>query len=302
MSTFTHDYRRHNAPPRRSWKPPESIQFSSAPFDAGTGYSENYVRHPIQNHEQKERNHYVPPCMPFDGITTFGRDYTKKEIKKTESCKPAAEVFHSDDPIDDATTFKNDFRRWPGERISAHQQEQYTKPEVEMDCNTTYRLQYMPHSVQKEATLKTGEGKVITSGEFQGLTTYRNDYQLWETQRDLLRQRDEWVPNNTQFEGISTFKAHYIPHCVAPAKSMKPDTYDWMSNMPFEGTSMYRTDYVKKEPDNCPAAIIDTSQSKYVYVETDCHGHKQYVPAYKETGPLQHINPITCNIPTAVVT
>lgn len=301
QSTFTRDYRKYNEPPRKSMKPAEAAQLSGAPFDGTTGYRDDYVRHPFQAREQKEKELYKVPNVPFDGLTTFNRDYTKKDAPKTESCKPISEAFQSDAPLDDLTTFKNDYRKWNGERPYVHHHDPYMKPEGEMDHNTTHRLQYKPHPIQKVALMKPGEGRVMIPGEFEGLTNYKCDYKPWGIQREMPKLKDGWVPNNIPFEGTPTYKAHYIPHSIAPPRSMKPDASALLSGAPFDDTTMYRTDYVRKEADICPASILDTTRSHYTYIETDNRGHKQYVPVFEKTTALHQANSTIPKIPAAVV-
>ncbi|BFY97876.1 hypothetical protein BsWGS_00916 [Bradybaena similaris] len=300
QSTFTRDYRRYNEPPRKSLKPLEAAQMSNAPFDGNTGYRDDYIRHPLQPREMKEKEMYRSSNAPFDGMTTFNRDYTKKEAPKTESCKPVSEAFQSGAPLDDLTTFKNDYRRWNGERPHIHQPDQYVKPEGEMDHNTTHRIQFKPHPVQKVALLKPGEGRVMIPGEFNGLTNYKSDYKPWGIQREMPRPKDGWVPNNAPFDGMPTYKAHYVQHSAVPPRSMKPEASAMTSNAPFDDATMYRTDYVKKHADICPAAVLDTRQSRYSYVETDSQGHKQYQPIFEQTTALHQVNGGLPKIPAAV--
>ncbi|XP_005089960.1 stabilizer of axonemal microtubules 2 [Aplysia californica] len=295
QSTFTRDYRKYNEPPRKSIKPSQATHMSEAPFDGNTGYRDDYIRHPMQAREQREKELYKPSNVPFDGMTTFNRDYTKKHGSKTESCKPNAEAFQSDAPLDDLTTFKNDYRKWNGERPYVHQHESYKKPDGEIDLNTTNRIQFKPHPPQRVAMMKPGDGRVMFPGEFEGLTNYKSDYKPWGIHREQPKPREGWVPNNIPFDGTPTYKAHYVPHSMLPPKSLKPDASAMASDAPFDDATMYRTEFTKKHADICPAAILDTNVSKYSYVETDQRGHKQYVPLYETTTPLRRTS--SANIP-----
>ncbi|KAH9520109.1 Stabilizer of axonemal microtubules 1 [Bulinus truncatus] len=301
QSTFTRDFRKYNEPPRKSMKPNEAHQMSDAPFDGHTGYRDDYIRHAFQPREMKEKELYKASNVPFDGLTTFNRDYTKKNAPKTESCKPNSEAFQSDAPLDDLTTFKNDYRKWNGERPFVHNPEQYKKPEGEMDHNTTHRLQYKAHPLQKVALMKPGEGRVMIPGEFNGLTNYNSDYKPWGVQREQPKARDGWVPNTVPFDGTPTYKAHYVPHSIAPSKSMKPDASALMSDAPFDDKTMYRTEYVRKNAEICPAAVIDTRTSRYTYVETDGRGHRQYIPVYEQTTALGNAHMSMPKIPAGMV-
>ena len=282
-------------------RPTEATQLSNSPFDSSTGYRADYIRHPLQAREQREKEKYKGPCAPFDGMSTFTRDFTKKEGGKSESCQPKAEAYQSDAPLDDLTTFKNDFRRWNGDRPHVHMPEQYKAPEGEMDHNTTHRIQYKPHPLQRVAMMKPGEGRVMIPGEFEGMTNYKSDYKPWGIHREMPKAREGWVPNTVPFEGQATYKSHYTAHNIAPPRSMKPDATAMASDAPFEDATMYRTEYTRKQADRCPAAVLNTKASCYTYVETDPRGHKQYLPVYERTTPLRRVSSAAPKVPAVMV-
>lgn len=295
QSTFTRDFRKYNEPPRKAMKPEQATIKSDAPFDGDTGYRADYIKHPMYPREQRQADKYKPSCVPFDGMTTFNRDFTKKNGNKTESCKPNNEAYQSEAPLDDLTTFKNDYRKWNGERPYVHLPESYKKPEGEIDMNTTNKIQFKAYPPQRVAMVKPGDGRVMFPGEFQGMTNYKSDFKQWEMTREKPKPREGWVPNSSAFEGCATYKSHYVQHAHVPVKSMKPNASTMASDQPFDGATMYRTEFIKKHADICPAAILDTNVSKFNYVETDQRGHKQYSSVHETTTPLGKIS--SANIP-----
>lgn len=301
-STFTRDFRKYNEPPRKSLRPNEATHMSNMPFDGNTGYRDDYIRHQLQPREQREKELYKGPAVPFEGLSTFARDYTKKQGEKTESCRPPPAAYQSSAPLDDLTTFKNDYRRWNGEKPYVHQPDAYQKPEGDIDLNTTNRLNFKRHPMQRVAMVKPGEGRVMNPGAFEGLTNYKSDFKPWELNRQMPKVREGWVPNNNPFEGCPTYKAHYIQHAIAPPKSMKPDASAMASNAPFDDATMYRTEFVKKAASICEAAVLDTKASQYTFVETDSRGHKHYKPIWERTTPLRRVSSATApKVPATMV-
>lgn len=69
-----------------------------------------------------------------------------------------------------------------------------------------------------------------------------------------------------------------MPHDSTRTGSFKPDGVAFQSDAPFDGNTLYRTEYTHKEIDPCPAALVDTHRSGYVFDGVDEHGHKVYVP------------------------
>merc|ERR1711879_224063 len=61
--------------------------------------------------------------------------------------------------------------------------------------------------------------------------------------------------------GMPTYKAHYVPHDLNPLKNYKPDNFVDAGKVPFEGATMYKTDYVLKQNEPCP--VIPLTQQGY---------------------------------------
>ncbi len=53
------------------------------------------------------------------------------------------------------------------------------------------------------------------------------------------------------------FLGHYIQHDGGPQPSFKPDGLPYRSTAPFDDTTMYKTEYTKKEIQTCPAIHLE---------------------------------------------
>jgi hypothetical protein len=78
---------------------------------------------------------------------------------------------------------------------------------------------------------------------------------------------------------MSTYKGHYIPHQGGPAASFKPDGLAYKSDAPFDGNTLYRTEFTPKEVEPCAAGLVDTGRAGHVFHSEDEKGHKYYVPS-----------------------
>ena len=97
--------------------------------------------------------------------------------------------------------------------------------------------------------------------------------------RALAKAPNEYVPSGIPFDGTSTYKNHFLGDRGGPAVSFKPDGYAYRSQDPFTNDTSYRTEYVKKDLEKCPAVYVDTDKSPFNYVTTDdSTGHKYYAP------------------------
>ncbi|KAK6188981.1 hypothetical protein SNE40_005044 [Patella caerulea] len=296
-TTFARDYQKYNQPPRQSMKPQEAVKASDIPFDGKTGYRDYYVKHPLEARKAKEQAKYKPSGIPFDGLSTFRRDYTGPPGEKTQSCKPANLAFQSDAPLEDMTTFKNDYRRWATERPHFHDPDTYKRPEGDMDMNTTHLLAYKAHPLQKHMTKRPCSATGLRPGTFDGTTNYSMDFKQWDMgQRSRPTMKPDYNPNTAPFEGLPTYKAHYIKHPVNPMKSCKPDNSAFQSDATFDDGTMYRMDYTPKKIDPCPVTIIETGRSTFKFDHVDGRGHKVYCPVYETVMPINGTGPATNNL------
>jgi hypothetical protein len=92
----------------------------------------------------------------------------------------------------------------------------------------------------------------------------------------MIRADNQYQPSNAPFDGQSTYKGHYIPLQGGPAQSFKPDGLAFRSDAPFDGSTLYRSEFTHKEIEPCPAQLLDTHRSGFVYQTDDEKGHKYY--------------------------
>ena len=78
---------------------------------------------------------------------------------------------------------------------------------------------------------------------------------------------------------------------MQPSKSFRPEN-TVVQGGHFEDRTMYRQDYVPKEVQPCPAAIIDQPTSRYTFAGLDSRGHKTYEPVHTSIRPLQPQSPM----------
>lgn len=299
-STFTHDYIKYPINLRQSMKPEERALHSDDPFDDKTGYRVEYVKHPMPNRFVREKPTWNPNKQPLDGMSNYKKDYTEKTAPKQESCKPPAQAFESDAPFKGSTTHRSDFQKWAMERPYVHEPADYIKPDGIMDLNSTTHLHFPAHKVAARIAVRPPSRRKVT-GDFDGTTNYREDFRKWNAGgRQKPMMKTDYVPPTAPFEGCSTFTAHYVQHKVDPAVACKPNNLVISSNTPFDDGTMYRMEYTKKKSAPCPAAILDTAVSNYVYKEQDEVGHKFYQPITESitTIPTQRICDNTGKIAT----
>ncbi len=286
-STYVKDYIKHSQAPRSALRPDQAPISSNEPFDDRTGYRQDYIKHAMPAKFERPKNEYTQNKIPLENMTTNRRDFTAKDIEKMRSYKPDGTGYRSDAPFDDGTTHKIDFKKWDVQPISLHKDDAYKQPIGEMDLTTNYTTDFTAKPVARAQQIRPASRKKIDA-KFVGDTTYGQDFRKWAGDRaQLAKAGGEYQPSNAPFDGMSTYKGHYIPHQSGPQQSYKPDGGAYRSDAPFDGNTLYRMEYTPKEVEPCPGALVNTHRSGLVFVETDERGHKFYQKSNQAQKPVE---------------
>ncbi|CAC5382555.1 unnamed protein product [Mytilus coruscus] len=229
LTTNRKDYIKHAQPPRQSIKPQEASKLSDAPFADNTGYRQSYQPHILGPKFVREREQYKAPGVPFEGVTTFKRDYRGTIGELTKSFKPDNEAFSSGQPLEDLTTNRKDYIKYPASKPYVHVHEGYKKPEGDMFMQTTHKSTYRQLPWARNAMIRPTDAGKVSNGPFDGTTNYAQNYKQWQVRRVEQPAREGYHPNNAPFEGMSTQKAHFIPQGMVENRSFKPDNTAFQS-------------------------------------------------------------------------
>ncbi|XP_072050668.1 stabilizer of axonemal microtubules 2-like isoform X2 [Amphiura filiformis] len=274
VSTFTRDYAPKRAEMRPNMKPSNSAYQSQDPLDDKTSHRLDYIPHQAQARYVPPKEAYKRNKHPFDSMTTFRRDFTGTNAPRSDSFKPPVDALHSDTPFDDNTTFKTDYRPWEGQRPQPHVPESWSKPAGEMDLATTSKIAYPPHQIRPPSHKRPKTTGRMTEAPFDDRTHYSQDFRQWSSvpeRRGDPTQKPYQRPD-LPFEGTTNYRSHYIPKQAPPVRSLGPDRTANLSSEPFDDRTMYKTEYIPKENALCPA--INLSNAGYEFTMLDQRGHE----------------------------
>ncbi|CAH8654915.1 unnamed protein product [Dicrocoelium dendriticum] len=314
LPTYTSDYIRHQLKPTQSCKPTQRYTKPVVAFDGISDYRDAY-RQPMVT----ERAHPVVTkvCVqkataPMEGISTHMRDYVWKTGEPGASCKPAYTGLSSEAPFQSDTTNRVDFKPWPANlkrTLSSPHMVSYELPKCKMDSDTTYHHDYIPHPGSKKAQpVEPQTCRMISTAPFKGISDYQDSFRAWAIgpRQKGFGPGAGFYQSNAPFDGRSTNKQYYVAHAgCRPAESCKPHPSVLHTGVPFDGATSYRTDYTPKRAERCPAALLNTELSPYVYAHKDENGHLLYCKTTEIKCPIEaslepsQINLIT-NVPVAV--
>lgn len=278
QSSMKTDFIAYNERPPAPCKPTAGAFHSEAPFAGSTDYKDSYIKHPLESRFQKEKAVWQPTGVPIDSLTTFKRDFTPKEGGKMDSCKPTNTGFASNAPFVDDTTNKNDFRQWPLDKPHAHHAADYVKPDGSMDGTTTYATDFVNQPYAKQNMLKP-TAKLAKAAPFEGVSHYKESFHPHGYARvQPINKQGEYQPNPVKFEGQSTFTSDFHPHPIDRVHMLKPSSEVHKSTGPLDDTTTYKEDYIKRQLEPCPAAVLNSPRAGHSYSHQDATGHKFYEP------------------------
>jgi hypothetical protein len=283
--TYQRDYIKHPHAMRSSMKPNEAAKASNAPFEDRTGYRDEYIKHPLQAKEKREAAAWAPNPAKLEGLSNYMKDFVPKDSGKLPSCKPDAAPYQSAAPFQGETTNRHDFTRKQGDRPYVHQHDAYVKPEGEMLLNTTSHTDYIPKATER-ITLRRPPSTKRQPGKFYGQTNYTTDFRKFSSEPVRFAPKSDYQPNEAPFEGLPTYQSDFIQHKSAPVRSLKPTDAGYQSGAPFEGSTEYNNEYIKKAVPPCPVTVINSGgNAGYTFENQDDIGHKWY----QQTPRMEHV-------------
>ncbi|KFQ09767.1 Protein FAM154B, partial [Leptosomus discolor] len=283
-TTFQDDFVPRELNPRQSFKPPCVAKLSDVPFDSATSHRTSYVAHQLEPKFVRSKEEYKPSNQPFEDLTTHRNDFKGLPGQLAKSCKPENAKVGSNAHFNGVTEFQDRFQPWLVSLPEVHKPKEYVPPRGNMDFNSTSHLDYIKHEVSPAVPIRPVSNPRRTNAPFQRNTTTKEDFKAWGSCRQEIIKKEQEIPKPAgKFYDLTTFRSHYIPHQIIPAQSFKPVHVVVPSSAAFQDETMYRTEYTPKKQEICPANY--PSPPSYVYVNTDSRGHKffrQLTPEFSE--------------------
>jgi hypothetical protein len=101
-----------------------------------------------------------------------------------------------------------------------------------------------PQGVSQPIRPKTGGWR--NEGEFEGVSTYKAHYPGYTARRDVRKSPNAWQPNNVPFEGQTSYTHDYVKHPNDYSRQKRAHQRHWI-DAPFDGMSTYNAEYKPHE-------------------------------------------------------
>uniref|UniRef100_F7AK01 Stabilizer of axonemal microtubules 2 n=1 Tax=Equus caballus TaxID=9796 RepID=F7AK01_HORSE len=272
-TTFQDDYVPQEIKPRQSFRPSSVVKRSTCPFDGDTSHRLDYVPYQLEVKSSRPREVYKPTSQPFEDLTTHRRDFQGLAGETAKICRPAHTRVTQRAHFEGSTEFRESFQPWELPPPEVRKVQEYVPPAGAMQSDSTSHLDYVPHQATRVLPIRPLSHRSRNSDPFQGKSTTKEDFPAWESRRQgPVKQQPQIPAPSGRFEGLSTFRCHYVPHELVPTESCRPLQVPVKSSAPFDDVTMYSTEYVPKRREICPASC--PSPPGYVFEHTDSRGHQ----------------------------
>lgn len=251
---------------RESFKPtPEARE--TLPFEGATNYKTQYVSHPVQTRQPREKPTYRPTSAPFNGVSTHRQDYRGLPAEAAKPIRAKVAWESSTATFEGISEFQDKYKAWPMVPRHRHKAKEYCPPEGDMEFLTTAHAHYLGNNdCQRPLSARPAiQAWVMDREPFQARSTMKEDYRAWESvQRPPMVHTDELEKPKGNFENTTTFRSAYTPKTTSRTTSFKP------SQKPMEEEATC----TPKEITPCPAQ--NGSPPGFEYNSTEAGGHRLY--------------------------
>ncbi|XP_029646516.1 stabilizer of axonemal microtubules 2-like [Octopus sinensis] len=218
---------------------------------------------------------WSPPTQKLANESTFTRDFKYNYEPPRKSMRPEI-LSKIEPPLEDKTGYREDYVAHSLPPKVLKEKQTYNLPAVPLDCLTTSRHDYQGQSGPRTLSYKPKLTPVCAQEPFPDMTTFKQDFCEWPTEKRSIRQPTQYVKPPGKVEQNTVHKLTYKEFPVQHTTSYRPKT----SHRPLgniESNTSYNTDYKrfdvppvrisKKEsyaPPEVPFQGISTHQAHFI--------------------------------------
>uniref|UniRef100_A0A2K5NRS4 Stabilizer of axonemal microtubules 2 n=1 Tax=Cercocebus atys TaxID=9531 RepID=A0A2K5NRS4_CERAT len=254
----TDDFVPQEIKPRQIFETSSVVKRSTAPFNGITSHRLDYIPHQLELKFERPKEVCKPTDQRFEDLTTHQYDFQGLIGETAKICRPVHTRVTQNDRFEGSTEFHECFQPW-----------EIPPPEVkkvpDMLFNITSHLNYVPYQANCVVPIRPVSHRRSNNFPFQGKSTMKEVFPAWENCHQGLIKKQEQIPNPSgKFDGLSTFRSHYVPHKLIPTESCKPLNIAFKSSVPFDDVTIYS--------EICPASY--SSPPGYIFENASSQGHK----------------------------
>eukprot|EP01067_Filipodium_phascolosomae_P004433 Filipodium_phascolosomae@DN276_c0_g1_i1.p1 len=272
VSTQREDYIKWNLPEKTPMLPRNAPQ--SLPFSGTSNYREDYQARDLPKSDIRPREPWRPSDARFDGTTTSMEFYNEKPLPPRAPIGPAGPA-PARLPFEGHSNYREDYQRWnmpPQDRIEARRhipidddrdfgtemRRSYTEKQLALERPRPREYAVVPTHFEGESTMRSDftrkplppapprvePPRAGSNMRFDANTTSREDYQAWKMEARAPRPAP-LAPRSLPFEGDSLYRSEFVEKPLPAVAARSPHVYQG-SGAKFDGTTTNRLDYDAK--------------------------------------------------------
>ncbi|CAF2239927.1 unnamed protein product [Rotaria magnacalcarata] len=228
---------------RESFKPDYKFQPSGVPLDDQTTHKHDYIKHSLDKARSFKPEEVYIPHGDFDSLTSYNKEFTPKDVQRAKPIRHEGQPMLSA-PFEGDPTYRTDYRKWETGRAEPIRHDAgYLPPSDPFRGESTYTTDYLKHQGAMRQPIRPDQTILQSRDPFDDRTGYRSDYIHHPQQERFQRAREEYIPNQTALDSLTTHRRDFTPKDVDRTRSMKPDQQGYRSNAPFDDATTTKTDY-----------------------------------------------------------
>ncbi|NXY68887.1 SAXO1 protein, partial [Glareola pratincola] len=242
-STYKQDYNPYpisEVPPRL---PHVMRHIPSTKMDTISTYNDDYV---LWNEPKTKMirpdDRFRPSEEKFDHTTVVQDDYLYRGPVATQSCKPR-NLQKSKAAFENITNYRVNYVPHPLDKPHVHKYEKYKVNEVPFDGLTTYNVSYKRLDGQPAKLAKPYQPKLLHDLPFSSATEFQEKYQAWPQPPLLTKPPNVYLPPLEKMDLHTTTQMHYKYPNAKPAKMRQSLLQLKKSTEPFNSSSVMKEDY-----------------------------------------------------------
>ncbi|XP_036407710.1 stabilizer of axonemal microtubules 1-like [Megalops cyprinoides] len=198
----------------------------SPSFESMTSYRLQYVPHPVQPRQPKQRAPHQPNSTAFSGVTTHRHDYQCLQWKVTKPIRSKATWESNPTPFKWCTEFQDKYKTWPMMPQNQHRTVKRPPPRRETEFICTTQQNFQGHLTQPLPSMQPSR-QVLARDKVpaKNCSTMKAYNRILEGKRGVLvvwpKDTDNPVgafANGSTFSTQNTLKATVQPTSVKPTQ------------------------------------------------------------------------------------
>lgn len=280
-SLHRQDYLRFNQPPRPTARQPDKIRYDG-PLSSSTNYQTDFTNKEIPPRYQRKPEERVPPEEPFNSNSVFKEDFVDlRGAPKAPIFNPKSDLFKTNEPMQQITTKKEDYKSWEVSPRKQPEPERYKVPEGSMDCQTTHmdfahfgKKAVPARTARPRTKLRFGREDALDDKTNYGLS-FKWFYEPVVHSKGPGIKNDIFPPVREASPEKSEFLDKYKRFNVVPPKMFRDRSSLFKTSEGVAKDTVYDDDY-KWPRVSCPSDALMKGKGTFVFDHENEMGHKVF--------------------------